>query len=512
VVSIDVIEVNAPVRKGRARASTAPGAAGPGVALNVDITAPRGVFVRGRGLDLELSLDATVRGNTAKPVLAGVARVVRGSYEFAGKRFEFDDRGTVRLATTPEDIRLDLTAVRDDPSLTARVRVTGTAAEPIIALSSTPQLPQDEILSQVLFGRSASQLSALEAAQLASALTSLATGGGFDVIGGLRSLAGLDRLSLGGGAGGPTIAGGKYLTDDVYLEIIGGAGKVPARRSSGAFAATSPSSRAWVARRGRGCRCGTGGTSEGLRSGGRNAKPPAMHITVEDRAVLDAIAERGPDIVDRAIGWCAISSGSATGGAWSSSGRCWRQRSRLCPGCRAAPAPASIEIGADGREREQPHPGRAPADRAAASPRAGRHDRPLRHGLSGGHRLPGRARREDGALNGPGIADMKGGSASCWPRWKPCSRTPPRQGSAPACCCPPTRRSARSASAPRLAGSRRGGHVGLTYEPAQGGALPPRKGRQLQRRVRGRAATRPRLRRRSQRIVAAPAIATGSTR
>jgi translocation and assembly module TamB len=235
VVSIDVVEINVPVRAGqrrRAAAATAaagtPAPGGPAVALNIDLTAPRGLFVRGRGLDLELSLDATVRGTTAAPVLGGVARVVRGSYEFAGKRFEFDERGSVRLASDPDDIRLDLTAVRDDPALTARVRVTGTAAEPIVALSSTPQLPQDEILSQVLFGRSASQLSALEAAQLASALSSLATGGGFDVIGGLRELAGLDRLSLGGGAGGPTIAGGKYLTEDVYLEIIGGGREGPA--------------------------------------------------------------------------------------------------------------------------------------------------------------------------------------------------------------------------------------------------------------------------------------------
>jgi translocation and assembly module TamB len=148
VVSIDVVEVNVPERLQRARGkranAAAPAARGPGVALNVDITAPRRIFVRGRGLDLELSLDATVRGTTAKPVLSGVAGVVRGTYEFAGKRFEFDDRGTIRLATDPEDIRLNLTAVRDDPALTAQVRVTGTAAKPEIALTSTPQLPQDE--------------------------------------------------------------------------------------------------------------------------------------------------------------------------------------------------------------------------------------------------------------------------------------------------------------------------------------------------------------------------------
>jgi translocation and assembly module TamB len=188
----------------------------------VRLDARRDVWVRGRGLNVELALDAHVTGTIADPELTGVARVVRGEYQFAGRRFEFDDRGTIRLGDRPEEIRLDLTAVREDPTLTAEIRVRGTAAEPEITLSSRPQLPQDEILSQVLFGRSASQLSPLEAAQLASALSGLAGGGGFDVIGGLREFAGLDRLSFGGDAAGATVAGGKYISDDVYLEIIGG--------------------------------------------------------------------------------------------------------------------------------------------------------------------------------------------------------------------------------------------------------------------------------------------------
>jgi translocation and assembly module TamB len=80
------------------------------------------------------------------------------------------------------------------------------------------------VLSQVLFGSSAAQLSPLEAAQLASALSALAGGGGFDVVGNLRSFARLDRLALVGGtaATGVSVAGGKYLTDNVYVELAGG--------------------------------------------------------------------------------------------------------------------------------------------------------------------------------------------------------------------------------------------------------------------------------------------------
>jgi translocation and assembly module TamB len=124
-----------------------------------------------------MSMDARVTGTTAKPVLSGEARVVRGDYDFAGKRFEFDNRGTVRLSSDLNQVRLDLTASWSEPSLTAMIRIQGTAAKPQIVLSSVTVLPNDEVLAQVLFGSSAAQLSPLQAAQLASALSALASGG-----------------------------------------------------------------------------------------------------------------------------------------------------------------------------------------------------------------------------------------------------------------------------------------------------------------------------------------------
>ena len=67
------------------------------------------------------------------------------------------------------------------------------------------------------------QLSSPEAAQMASVLSSLAAGGGFDVLGNLREFAGLDRLAFGADqAGGVTVSGGKYVANNVYVELVGG--------------------------------------------------------------------------------------------------------------------------------------------------------------------------------------------------------------------------------------------------------------------------------------------------
>ncbi len=225
VVAMDVVERNRPLDldQGLQRRPTTGG-----MILDLDLKAPRRVFVRGRGLDVELSLDAHVGGTSLAPALTGVSRMVRGEYDFAGKRFEFDDDGVVYLSTQLDHIRLNLSATRQDTALTAVVKIQGTAAKPEITLTSKPELPSDEVLSQVLFGASAAQLTPIEAAQLASALAALAGGGGFDVIGNLRSFARLDRLAFAESATGMTVAGGKYVTDDVYVEIIGGGREGPA--------------------------------------------------------------------------------------------------------------------------------------------------------------------------------------------------------------------------------------------------------------------------------------------
>lgn len=228
VVVMDVVEKNRPPELS---ATLPPPPSGGGASWTLDVTlrAPGRVYLRGHGLNVELSLDAHVGGTLAQPDLTGSAHVVRGDYSFAGKRFEFDPTSVVYLSTHVNQIRLNLIAVREDPTLTATVNIRGTAAKPEIILSSVPPLPNDEVLSQVLFGRTASQLSPLEAAQLASTLSAMAGGGGLDVIGNLRTFAGLDRLALGGGSSqsGLTIAGGKYLTDNVYLEVAGGGREGP---------------------------------------------------------------------------------------------------------------------------------------------------------------------------------------------------------------------------------------------------------------------------------------------
>ena len=128
----------------------------------------------------------------------------------------------------PADSQLLIRADRTSDDVTSTITLSGSVNAPEIALSSDPALPNDEILSRVLFGRSPSELSPLEAAQLAGAAAQLAGGDALNLVGQLQEATGLDRLDIGlDDAGEATLSTGKYLSRDIYLEIESGGTGAP---------------------------------------------------------------------------------------------------------------------------------------------------------------------------------------------------------------------------------------------------------------------------------------------
>jgi translocation and assembly module TamB len=191
----------------------------------IDARAANQVNVRGLGLDSEWSANIRLRGDTAAPIIFGQADLVRGGYEFAGKRFELT-KGRIRFfGENPPDPQLDIAAEAEVDTLSARIAIGGTASRPLITFSSTPTLPEEEVLSRLLFGSSITNISAVEALQLGAAVASLrGGGGGLDPINKLRSAIGLDRLRIVGSdpvtGRGTSIAVGKYLGRRFFVELV----------------------------------------------------------------------------------------------------------------------------------------------------------------------------------------------------------------------------------------------------------------------------------------------------
>ncbi|MDQ2891502.1 MAG: translocation/assembly module TamB [Pseudomonadota bacterium] len=193
--------------------------------LAIHARAPNQLVVSGLGLSSEWSADLQLAGEPANPAISGRATLIRGNYEFAGREFQLE-RGIIRFAgETPANPALDIEANADSTGLNATIRVTGNAVKPEITFASVPALPQDELLSRLLFGTSITKLSAPEALQLAAAVAALQDGGnGINPINAVRRAAGLDRLRILPAdpqtGQGTSIAAGKYITRRLYAEIV----------------------------------------------------------------------------------------------------------------------------------------------------------------------------------------------------------------------------------------------------------------------------------------------------
>ena len=217
---------------GRAAAAAAPAspALSPDLALDLVLSASRAVYVRGRGVDAEMGGEVQLRGTLADPVISGGFDLLQGEYELVGQVLRFT-RGRIGFEGAQGiDPTLDLEARATAAGNTAILAVLGTVSKPRIELRGEPPLPQDEVLSRLLFGVAGGRLSSLQAARIGMAAASLAGIGGGEGLFGLgildrlRTGLGLERLSLGTDTqGGATVEGGRQITDRIYVGARQGA-------------------------------------------------------------------------------------------------------------------------------------------------------------------------------------------------------------------------------------------------------------------------------------------------
>jgi translocation and assembly module TamB len=195
-----------------------------GVVLDVNVDAPNQIFVRGRGLDAEMGGSVRLTGPIGDIQPVGGFELIRGRLAILGQRVTFET-GTVTLVGDLDPF-LNLVARTEGEDITVFVTVSGRVSEIEVSFTSTPMLPQDEVLSRLIFNRSMGELSPLQLARLATAAAELAGGGGNNsLLDGLRGAAGLDDLDIVTDAQGNVgVQAGTYIQDNVYLGVQAGAG------------------------------------------------------------------------------------------------------------------------------------------------------------------------------------------------------------------------------------------------------------------------------------------------
>jgi translocation and assembly module TamB len=203
------------------------------IGLDVSLAAPREILVQGRGFDAELGGSLTIHGTSAAPQVRGGFELIMGTFTLASTQLNFT-QGEVSFNGAglrgKIDPTLDFTAQATAADATVTLRVTGLADAPRFTLTSSPQLPQDEILARLLFGESASQLTGLQVAEIGAALASLSGiggGSGLNPLGKIQKALGLNRLTVGSATttsangtpqtSGASVTAGRYVSSRVFV-------------------------------------------------------------------------------------------------------------------------------------------------------------------------------------------------------------------------------------------------------------------------------------------------------
>lgn len=225
VVELDVVEVNELANEAdRPEAEEVAVEAPPSLLLDVEAQFPARVFVRGRGLDSEWGGRLHMTGSAQAPAVRGDINLQRGRLDLLGKRFTLSEESVLRFVGTQPPrpyVNIQATQIgREGDTFTLNVR--GVVPDVDIHLSSDPQLPEDEILARMLFGRTLTSITPIQAAKLALAARELAgQGGGLDVFDVARDILQLDDLDIVSDEqdNNMNLRTGKYLTEQVYLRL-----------------------------------------------------------------------------------------------------------------------------------------------------------------------------------------------------------------------------------------------------------------------------------------------------
>jgi len=190
------------------------------IAMDLTVRAPEQIYVRGRGLNAELGGTIHIQGTTAQMQPRGGFTLRRGTFNLVGTTLTFTSGDISFNGGSLTDPALHLVATSAVGTSSSTLTVGGTASNPKITLSSVPEMPQDQVLTQLLFPNSNGQLSPFQLAAIAAGLAELSgsTSNFPNPLQGVQNALGLDALGIGTGPNGsPSVQAGRYIGRRLYV-------------------------------------------------------------------------------------------------------------------------------------------------------------------------------------------------------------------------------------------------------------------------------------------------------
>lgn len=194
--------------------------------INLDLTlqARDRVFIRGWGLDAELKGKLTLKGNAHKPEIIGKLSSIRGRYEEFGKSFKLKQVKLLFEGSVPPSPYLDIVASSTRSGVEIIPTISGPITSPTFRLKSSPDMPQEEALSILLFGKNSTKISAIQAVQLSNSLRKFTSNKSdtFDPMRKIRDAFGLDDITASSEEEGKTSTSveiEKRISDNIRLKV-----------------------------------------------------------------------------------------------------------------------------------------------------------------------------------------------------------------------------------------------------------------------------------------------------
>jgi translocation and assembly module TamB len=205
--------------------------------VDIHLVLPDDLVLRGRDLQTAYSriglgnMNVTVGGDLnirkspgGEPDIVGTVSVVRGFYEFQGRRFDVLRDSEIRFqGLRPIDPSLQVGAQRLISGVTAIVNIRGTARQPIVSLTSSPPMDEADVLSLIVFNQPINQLGEGERINLAQRAAGMAAGYiAAPLAKSIGDALGLDLFEIrpeGGINGQPSVALGQQFGSRLFVQF-----------------------------------------------------------------------------------------------------------------------------------------------------------------------------------------------------------------------------------------------------------------------------------------------------
>ncbi len=206
----------------RGRLQTVPAPPKAQLDLDVQVDIPSALWIRGRGLDVELAGELRLVQRGTFPTITGELDAVQGRFVFLGQTF-FVDRGTATFYGGDEiNPSLDMLLTTKVGDTLIKIALLGSAFDPRIQLSSEPELPEGDIMSLLVFGRPMDQLDSDQVQLLGNRAANIATSfGAAQLEARLARQLGVDMVRITSGTEpeeGTSLIIGKYISPRVLLK------------------------------------------------------------------------------------------------------------------------------------------------------------------------------------------------------------------------------------------------------------------------------------------------------